>query len=276
MTAEPGEAAAWRPGLVALDIDGTLVAPFEEEDVTPGVTAAVQQVVETGAHVVLATGRSLHGTTAVARQLGITGGYLVCSNGAVVAAGDPPRVVHAVTFDAAPVVALLREHLPDALFAVEDVGLGYRVSAPFPVGELWGRVRVCPVDELVAEPVTRVILRSPQRESQDFFDLVERVGLHDVSYAVGYSAWLDLAPKGVTKATALELVRRRLGVDRGATLAVGDGRNDLEMLQWAGCGVAMGQAPAEVQDAADLVTDAYEDDGLVHALERLVLDRSLP
>jgi len=270
VSAEPDEVAAGRYGLVALDIDGTLVAPFEEQDVTPAVIAAVRRLLDTGVHVVLATGRSLHGTTAVARQLGIPGGYLVCSNGAVVAAGDPPSVVHAVTFDAAPVVGLLREHLPDALFAVEDIGLGYRVSAPFPAGELWGRVRMCPVEELVAEPVTRVILRSPQRESQDFFDLVERIGLHDVSYAVGYSAWLDLAPKGVTKASALEVVRRRLGVAAGATLAVGDGRNDVEMLRWAACGVAMGQAPAEVQDAADLVTDSYDDDGLVHALDRLV------
>ncbi len=72
----------------------------------------------------------------------------------------------------------------------------------------------------------------------------------------------------MSKASALEVVRERLGVDAGDTAAVGDGRNDLEMLRWATCGVAMGQAPAEVQDAADEVTGAFEDDGLADVLTR--------
>ena len=63
-------------------------------------------------------------------------------------------------------------------------------------------------------------------------------------------------------------MRERLGVPRSATFAVGDGRNDIEMLQWAATGVAMGDAPVEVQDAADQVTETFENDGLALALER--------
>ena len=100
--------------------------------------------------------------------------------------------------------------------------------------------------------------------------MVERIGLHGVAYAVGYSAWLDLAPEGVSKASALEQVRRRLGVQPHRTIAVGDQRNDLEMLRWAARGYAMGQAPPEVVEAADRVTGTVEEDGLAQALEEVL------
>jgi len=254
----------WDPRLVALDIDGTILGP--DESLSGGVRDAVRRVLDAGAHVVLSTGRSLVATRPVADALGLTAGWLVCSNGTVTATLDPPRIVDVVTFDAGPAVRLLREHLPEALVAVEDLGVGYRVTAPFPDGELAGRQQVCGLDELVAEPVNRVVIRSPEHEPADFLDLVERIGLHEVAYAVGYTAWLDIAPGGVSKASALDAVRRRLGVPSDATLAIGDGRNDLEMLRWAARGVAMGQAPAEVQDAADLVTRTVREDGLATAL----------
>ena len=67
-------------------------------------------------------------------------------------------------------------------------------------------------EELTATPATRVILRDPTSTPEEFHALVERVGLHEVEYAVGWSAWLDLTPGGVSKASALEEVRQHLGV----------------------------------------------------------------
>jgi hydroxymethylpyrimidine pyrophosphatase-like HAD family hydrolase len=217
---------------------------------------------------VLSTGRSVLATRPVADVLGLREGWLVCSNGAVVASINPPVVTDTVTFDAGPVLRVLREQLPDALVAVEELGIGYRVTAPFPTGELSGEQVVHDFDALVREPVTRVVLRSPQDEPDHFLDVVGALGLHDVSYAVGYTAWLDIAPAGVTKASALETVCARLGVPPRDVLAIGDGRNDLEMLQWAGHGVAMGHAPAEVQDAADEVTGTFDEGGSAAVLER--------
>ena len=86
---------------------------------------------------------------------------------------------------------------------------------------------------------------------------------------VGYTAWLDLTPLGVSKASGLSYVcdqpRPRAGPD---VLAIGDGRNDVEMLEWAGRGVAMGQAIQEVIDAADDVTASVYEDGAAVELER--------
>jgi len=120
----------------------------------------------------------------------------------------------------------------------------------------------------VAEPVTRVIIRSPDQSAEDFAELAERLGLHGINYFVGYTAWLDLAPDGVSKASGLEIICARLGVDQADVLAVGDGLNDLEMLRWAGRGVAMGDSALPVQDAADDVTHTVEDDGVAVELSR--------
>jgi hydroxymethylpyrimidine pyrophosphatase-like HAD family hydrolase len=259
--------------LVALDVDGTVVDL--DESLSDRVREAVSRVAAAGAHVVVATGRSLHGTLPVLQRLGLHHGFAVCSNGAVTVQLDPAaaegyRVVSLHTFDPSGVAELLREHLPTGLFAVEVLGRGYKLTAPFPHGELTGEMQIVPFDELFAEPVMRVIIRSPEHTSAEFSRLVDEVGLHGVAYSVGWTAWLDLAPDGVTKASALEEVRLRLDVDADRTLAVGDGRNDVEMLRWAERGVAMGNAPAEVQAVADEVTGTVDDDGLAQVLEGLV------
>ena len=122
----------------------------------------------------------------------------------------------------------------------------------------------------MSSPVTRLTLRDPSSTSEEFIATTERIGLHGVGYAVGWSAWLDITPEGVSKGAALEAVRRRLGVEPMDTVAVGDQRNDLEMLRWAAHGVAMGNAPEEVKAIANAVTGDVDDDGLVPVLRALL------
>jgi hydroxymethylpyrimidine pyrophosphatase-like HAD family hydrolase len=103
-----------------------------------------------------------------------------------------------------------------------------------------------------------------------FLAMVEKMGLHHVSYSIGYTAWLDIAPDGVNKATGLEKIREKLGIPRSHVLAAGDGRNDVEMLEWAaamGRGVAMGNAPFEVAKVANELCGPAEDDGLLPILK---------
>ena len=99
-------------------------------------------------------------------------------------------------------------------------------------------------------------------------ELAGRLGLHGVTYFVGWSAWLDIGPESVNKAAALDDVSRSLGIAASDVLALGDGRNDIEMLRWAGRGVALGDAPPEVQQAADHVTGRFADGGTVTELRR--------
>jgi hydroxymethylpyrimidine pyrophosphatase-like HAD family hydrolase len=267
------------PLLVALDVDGTIID--YDEALTERVRAAVQGVVRAGHHVVVATGRSLPGTLPVLDRLGLVHGWCVCSNGGVTVRLDPDlpdgyEIAERVTFDPAPALRLLRAHLPTALYAVEDVGVGFRLTAPFPPGELFGDLEYVDFDELLSTPATRVIVRSPEHTPEEFLRIIERVGLHGVSYAVGWTAWLDLAPDGVSKASALEPVRVALGVPQERTLAVGDGRNDVEMFQWAARSVAMGQAEPELLAVATEVTAAVENEGLADVLDALTARADTP
>lgn len=261
------------PRLVALDIDGTLLT--HDGVMSDAVRQAVADARAGGHELVLASGRSLVAMLPIADLLGIREGWMVASNGAVTVRLDPATpqgwaLEEVVTFDPGPALRLLREQLPDARYAVEDLGVGFRMNALFPEGELDGEHRVVEFEELWSGgTVTRVVVRSPESTSDQFHELVERLGLDDVTYAVGWTAWMDLAPLGTSKATALELVRERLGIDAGRTLAIGDGRNDVDMLRWASRGVAMGHADDVVQGAADEVTGTIDDDGAAQVLRTL-------
>jgi hydroxymethylpyrimidine pyrophosphatase-like HAD family hydrolase len=113
-----------------------------------------------------------------------------------------------------------------------------------------------------------VIIRDPEQSAEDFVALAEELGLHGTNYVVGWTAWLDLSPVGVHKAAGLAYVTDQLGLTSDDVLAIGDGRNDIEMLQWAGRGVAMGQSIQEVIDAADAATESVYEDGAALELER--------
>ncbi len=274
---EPAE-TSWRPRIVALDIDGTLLIPdlengYSRERVTHAVRSAVDAVVGAGVPVVLASGRAPLGMATVLDHLDIPRRaqdpvLVVASNGAVTFSYPPINVVDEVTFDAREAVHAVLHHVPEAMVAVEEHGVGYRVNRHFPEGELSGEMILTPLEEMMAAEVSRVIIRDPSSTSEDFVALAEKLGLQGTNYFIGWTAWLDLAPEGVSKASGLAGVASRLGVDRSDVLAIGDGRNDLEMLAWAGRGVAMGQSPDEVKAAADHVTAPVELDGVALELRR--------
>lgn len=258
-------ASTWRPKLVALDIDGTLV---DYEGVLPGsVREAVRRVVDAGVPVVMSTGRSWMAAQVIVEALDLPPALHVCSNGAVVVDYPPFELVRHVTFDPGPVIDRVVAET-NALIAVEEIGRGYRVSAAFPDGELYGHTVHESIESLKSRPVSRVIVRDPEGDEDEFFDLAERLGLHGVSYFVGWKCWLDIAPEGVDKAAGLAVACERYGVAAEDVLALGDGFNDIEMLRWAGRGVALGDAPAAVSAAADHVTASFADGGTAEELGR--------
>lgn len=275
----PGALLTLRSGpqtLVALDIDGTILG--HDGSLSQAMIDAVHALIDEGTHVVLSTGRSIPAVTPIIEALGLPPGWAICSNGAVTIryeSADDYEIEDVVTFDPGPTLRKMREHAPDALFAVEDVGTGFKLSHEFPMGELSGEHIIVPFEELCDTAASRVTVRDPQKSAADFHELVRRSGLHGVSYAVGWTAWLDISPEGVSKASALDVVRQRLRVEPGATLAAGDGHNDIEMLGWAEYGIAMGDADDTTRAAADYVTGPVREDGLVPVLRSFLPQRVL-
>ncbi|TFB61049.1 HAD family hydrolase [Cryobacterium sp. Hz7] len=263
------------PWLVALDIDGTTM--HENGTISDGVLDQVRRLAAAGHEVMLATGRSSAATLPVLERLDITPRFVVCSNGAITLHRDPAsptgyRREWVETFDPTDVLMQIRSHLVGARYAVEDERGFYRYTEPFPDATIGLDSEHVEFDDLLRQDATRVVVISPDHDMEDFLQIVDRMGLNRVSYAIGWTAWLDIAPDGVNKATAMERVRAEFGIPRSRVMAVGDGRNDIEMLQWAsvqGRGVAMGQAPHEVLAAAGEITGAVHEDGLALVLSSL-------
>ncbi len=270
MSSSTGTADRW---LVALDIDGTVLR--EDGVINDAVIAAVARVRDAGHEVMLATGRAVAMTLPILDRLGIVPKYVVCSNGAITLARDPLaptgyRREFVETFDPSEVLTTIRGSLASANYAVEDETGMYRFTGYFPDGALGAVSEKVAFEQLLVTHATRVVVISPEHAIEDFLSVVERMGLHKVSYNVGWTAWLDIAPDGVNKSTALERVRELLGIPRSRVLAVGDGRNDIDMLEWAsaeGRGVAMGQAPDEVRAVANELTGTDLDDGVATILD---------
>ncbi|HZO64779.1 MAG TPA: HAD family hydrolase [Kribbellaceae bacterium] len=265
MTATGPGSTSWRPRAIALDIDGTLLD--RDERISETLKDAVRRAAA-AVPVILSTGRSWHATLPVAEELELPDGIVVCSNGARTIRYPSGEILDERTFDAAKVIQTVRKHAPTALMAVEEHGIGHRVTGLFPDGDLIGDIRVVEHEDLAREPVTRLIIRDPESTDADFVELASRLGLHGVSYFVGWTAWLDIAPEGVDKSTGLKVALTELGLAAEDLLALGDGRNDIEMLQFAGRGVAMADAPDEVLAAADDIAKPVHEDGAALEISR--------
>lgn len=259
--------------MVALDIDGTLTAE-RRTDVPKPNADAVADARRAGHHIVLASGRSLAGVLPIAEALGLDYGWATASNGAVTARLDPAlpdgHIVEdgdMLLVDVADVTMVaLQLRLPDLAIAVEHVGVGYYTNRPFPPGLLRGTATEVPMAMLETFDSPRVVLRA--RGVHALMEPLRAVGGLTVTESTEPD-WIDVTPGNVSKATALETVRQRLGVGAANTLAIGDGINDIEALTWAARGVAMGHAPLQVREAANEITGTLGQHGVAAVLRTL-------
>ena len=257
--------------LVALDIDGTILTPA---GATPRVLEGIHGLAGAGAHVLIASGRALEGVTPVLGALNFTDGWALCNNGATLVRvrGGQCEIVEEHTFVPGPILEEIASAVPGAVFASMPHP-NILLSAPFPNDEIEGNDhRIVSMEELASTPTPKVVVRAADMDREEFNQILLSLDVsrtHEVF--VGWTSWADIEPLGVTKATGLEALRARLGVPAAGTVAVGDGTNDIAMIEWAAFGVAMGGASDEVRSHADHVTAAVENDGaaaVMHALLR--------
>lgn len=270
LAAMPAELGVPSPRLlIALDVDGTLLTTEGATEVTKSRVAALQ---DAGVQVVVATGRGIGATLPVLEEVEIHDGWAVASNGAItlrIREGEVD-VVERRYFDPAPVIDQVLERYPDALIAVEDNNSTMRISREFPPRELMENWVIEPIETLRAEPVTKLVVRIPGMDRDEFADRMDELDLSMVEPAVGWTSWMDVNAAGTTKASALEALRVKLAVPTTGTVSIGDGTNDMAMLEWAYHGVAMAGATDEVRAVADTVTGPVEYDGAGAIMEALL------
>ncbi|MCV9995723.1 MULTISPECIES: HAD family hydrolase [Paeniglutamicibacter] len=263
--------------MICLDVDGTLVNHVGE--MSPAVKDSARAIVAAGHEVVISTGRSLGATLPVIQMLGIENGYAVCCNGGVTVRIDTTledgyEIIERKTFDPAPALRALLKALPTAKYALEDDKGQFLSTERFEDASFGVVATPVTLDKMLEATAVRLVVFSTDATAEEFGDAVGTLGLSGVTYSVGWTAWLDIAAEGVTKASGLEALRMARGFDIERTIAVGDGRNDIEMLSWAGRGVAMGQAPDEVKAVADEIAAGVDDDGLAKVLQDFLMPKA--
>ena len=268
MTSLPDVSALrdFRPQLVALDLDDTLIGhggmvPHEAVE-------AIARLKGMGIEVVASTGRSFGTTAPVCAAAGIES-WAVCSNGAMLAALEPEEIVETITFDPADLLTAIQQRVPNGMYAVEDPTGVFRTNVMFNHSALTEGIREVSFEELLHTPVIRVVVRSDDHLDEGLGHVAADLGLHSVVFGVAEVAWLDIGPQGVSKATMLQRLCDRLGIDRANTLAIGDSMNDIAMLEWAGRGVLMGHAVPEMHVHADVLTSERPGYGVADALNAI-------
>ncbi len=259
------------PRLVATDVDGTLLDPAER--VSPRAVAVVERLVAAGVGFVLVTGRPPRWIPPVLAQLDVAA-LAVCANGSVLYDAAEDRVLWAETL-VPDVLARLAdaatETLPGCRLAVERVDLGAPFVAEPGYRHAWevGDGIAADRSAMLGWPAVKLLIRDPRLSSDAMVAALEPVIGDEADLTFSYPRGLvEVSPRGVTKATGLAEVARRHGVTAADIVAFGDMPNDLEMLRWAGHGVAMGNAHPALLDVADEVTASNAEDGLALVLER--------
>lgn len=261
--------------LLALDLDGTLL-PFDG-DISDRTQQAVERARRAGIIVTLASGRPFHALLPYVEKLAISA-PIICNQGCRIVRPHNGEVVYDATIPLARARMLLAYLQPRGLDVLVDVNDEAHIRPVKFSDEFYQdfiRRPYTRVKDLSAglhdEPAKVLIMDSEQENAGLLAELRERFG-HLIRFLRSHPMFIEAIPLGEDKGSALQRVAGELGIPRELTMAVGDAENDIEMLAWAGLGVAMGNASPSVKAVADYVAPNAEDDGAAQAIEKFCLN----
>jgi Cof subfamily protein (haloacid dehalogenase superfamily) len=263
--------------LIASDLDGTLlIRDGENLSISERTVQAVHAAQDAGIKFAVCTGRQLWNQPEAVDLLNPD--YVVSSNGAIARDRDwnilfstciSPETQRAI-------VSYYSEHLPGLYFgtASQEEGMmlvepGYQELAQHEDGQ----ARVAPLDEVIGKPTLKLMARSATVTAAQMQEALDASGLTGFHGTTSGAPFVEIMGEGVDKASGLAKLAAHMGIGRENVMCAGDAWNDIEMLSWAGLGVAMGDGEDDAKAAADVVTGDLRDDGLAQAIEEVLAER---
>lgn len=262
--------------LTVCDLDGTILT--HDYTLRPAVRDAMQAVVDAGLRITIASGRGYQMLKPVLGSLPLNAPVIGCNGGLIF----EPHTRHILYLQ--PMSLPLAHEL---IRLVQQDGLGIRVylddmetllewqpgQPSFALtrdGAVVGQV-TDPLAELTRPPHKLVVYsQAPHLTPVVVARLQEYIG-NQAHVVASNTQIVEIITPGISKATGMAWLAAYLGVPREETIAIGDSDNDAEMLEWAGLGIAMGNATPAAKAAADWIAPSVEEDGVAVALQRFVL-----
>jgi len=262
--------------LVALDLDGTLLPFGEVRAISARTKQVIRSAMDAGITVVLASGRPFPSMQPYVEELAISA-PVIANQGCQIVLPDTLQMVYNAAIPFASARLLLNYLQPRDLDVIVDIhDVVYVRPSQFSEEFFDGFVerRYFPTDDLngiMNEAPAKVLMIDAQEGHERLLpELQERFG-DQIHFIRAHPMFIEAIPLGVSKATALERVAGNLEIPREQIVAIGDADNDIEMVAWAGLGVAMGNASSGLMAVADHIAPWVDEDGAAVAIERFCL-----
>lgn len=269
--------------LICLDMDGTLLS--DDKEVSDKNKEAIKEAHDRGVKIAICTGRVFASAKYYAHLLGIKA-PIIASNGAYIREKDKDEVIYSSTLNAEECKKILdttKKYDFKVYFNTFDTIIS---SKPYPKGYTYlemnndvpedMKIRLHVNPNLEEEFIKRnnEILKAICI-SKDFDSLKRAkddvMKLNDFEVVSSLGDNFEIMKKGISKGNAVKVLADFYGISRDEIICMGDGENDLSMIEYAGLGIAMGNAPDYVKEKADYVTDSNDKDGVAKAIEKFVL-----
>ncbi len=275
--------------MLVTDMDYTLLN--KEKKVSDRNREALFKAIEKGVHIVVATGRIYTSAKVYAKLLGLNT-PIIASNGAIIkeaifdSISDTERTIYKETLKPDTIrdmIKLSHKHGLLCHFFTEDtiyseqlvnVSLRYKEWNKY-LGEE-DKVKIKIVEDIEdafnrdnAEILKAVVVDGDSGKIKRLRDDIMRT--KNVAVSQSMKDNLEVMNKGVTKGNAVKILADMYGIRREEIIAIGDNENDMSMIEYAGLGIAMGNAEDLLKGAADHITGDYLEDGVAEAVERFIL-----
>jgi Cof subfamily protein (haloacid dehalogenase superfamily) len=261
--------------LIAADLDGTLIG--EDAVLSPEVKDAVRRAMEKGVTFTIATGRAFGSALPFAEELGINA-PLICYQGGLIKDHLSGQVIYEQSVPlplAQELIRFTRQRRLHLNIYLDGRAYVERMTPEARYYTRIARAAIYPVGDMLAfldrAPIKFIIILSDDEATGPLIAELEALFAGRMRFVRSYPRFVEGIPLDVSKGHALARLADHLGLPLEKTIGIGDNDNDLELVERAGLGVAMGNASSAVKAAADYIAPPVDEEGVVEVIERFVL-----
>lgn len=263
--------------LIAIDMDGTLLN--DEKKISPANFEAIQQARENGVKVVLASGRPLIGFKRYLEELNLISedDYAVAFNGALVQSAEGSKVISKIplTLDDYKNLYKLSKELNVNIHALTENSVISPKDSEYTRQEAnWNGIpnEIIAVDDVdECTTIVKVMFVDKPEIIEEIIEMIPEEVSNKYTVVRSAPFYLEFLNKAVNKGAGVAALAEKLNIKQEEVICIGDAGNDIHMIEYAGLGVAMGNAFPEVKKVANFITKTNEQDGVAHIINKFIL-----